>query len=104
MRKSGACYPLLYSYAALLGTLVTTPLFDGHKSYITYPPLSNIHNDLRIEVEFKSQTENGLMFFSGGKKMKVEDFVSLSLVEGYLEFRYELGTGWNVVVNKKMCS
>lgn len=36
---------------------------------------------------------DGLMFFSGGKKMKVEDFVALSMVDGHVEFRYELGTG-----------
>uniref|UniRef100_A0A3B3CG13 Heparan sulfate proteoglycan 2 n=1 Tax=Oryzias melastigma TaxID=30732 RepID=A0A3B3CG13_ORYME len=72
--------------------LVTTPLFDGTESYIAYPPLTNIHDDLRIELEFKPLEKNGLMFFSGGKKMKVEDFVAISMVEGHVEFRYELGT------------
>ncbi|XP_030623830.1 basement membrane-specific heparan sulfate proteoglycan core protein [Chanos chanos] len=75
------------------GTLVTTPLFDREDSYIAYPPLTNIHNDLRIDMEFKPMDSNGLMFFSGGKKMKVEDFVALSMVNGHVEFRYELGTG-----------
>lgn len=75
------------------GTLVTTPLFDGDESYIAYPPLTNIHNDLRIEMEFKPMDSDGLMFFSGGKKMKVEDFVMLSMVDGHVEFLYELGTG-----------
>ncbi|XP_023812627.1 basement membrane-specific heparan sulfate proteoglycan core protein isoform X8 [Oryzias latipes] len=75
------------------GELVTTPLFDGTESYIAYPPLTNIHDDLRIELEFKPLENNGLMFFSGGKKMKVEDFVAISMVEGHVEFRYELGTG-----------
>uniref|UniRef100_A0A673I3B9 Basement membrane-specific heparan sulfate proteoglycan core protein-like n=1 Tax=Sinocyclocheilus rhinocerous TaxID=307959 RepID=A0A673I3B9_9TELE len=75
------------------GILVTTPLFDGDESYIAYPPLTNIHNDLRIEMEFKPMDSDGLMFFSGGKKMKVEDFVMLSMMDGHVEFRYELGTG-----------
>ncbi|KAJ8260293.1 hypothetical protein GJAV_G00179310 [Gymnothorax javanicus] len=75
------------------GTLVTTPSFDGDDSFIAYPPLTNIHNDLRVELEFKPEDQDGLMFFSGGKKMKVEDFVSLSLRDGHVEFRYELGTG-----------
>ncbi|XP_051735859.1 basement membrane-specific heparan sulfate proteoglycan core protein isoform X14 [Ctenopharyngodon idella] len=79
------------------GTLVTTPLFDGVESYIAYPPLTNIHNDLRIEMEFKPMDVDGLMFFSGGKKMKVEDFVALSMVDGHVEFRYELGTGQAVL-------
>ncbi|KAM9343546.1 basement membrane-specific heparan sulfate proteoglycan core protein [Pholidichthys leucotaenia] len=75
------------------GELVTTPLFDGEESYIAYPPLTNIHDDLRVEIEFKPLERDGLMFFSGGKKMKVEDFVAISMVEGHVEFRYELGTG-----------
>lgn len=76
-----------------LGELVTTPLFDGEESYIAYPPLTNIHDDLRVELEFKPLERDGLMFFCGGKKMKVEDFVAISMVEGHVEFRYELGTG-----------
>lgn len=72
---------------------MTTPLFNGEDSFITYPPLTNIHNDLRVDLEFKPMEANGLMFFSGGKKMKVEDFVSLAMVDNHVEFRYELGTG-----------
>ncbi|XP_069382459.1 basement membrane-specific heparan sulfate proteoglycan core protein isoform X24 [Paralichthys olivaceus] len=75
------------------GELVTTPLFDGKETYIAYPPLTNIHDDLRVEMEFKPLRGDGLMFFCGGKKMKVEDFVGISMVEGHVEFRYELGTG-----------
>uniref|UniRef100_A0A3B4GZM7 Heparan sulfate proteoglycan 2 n=1 Tax=Pundamilia nyererei TaxID=303518 RepID=A0A3B4GZM7_9CICH len=72
--------------------LVTTPLFDGEESYIAYPPLTNIHDDLRVELEFKPVQRDGLIFFCGGKKMKVEDFVAISMVKGHVEFRYELGT------------
>ncbi|XP_055787284.1 basement membrane-specific heparan sulfate proteoglycan core protein-like isoform X4 [Salvelinus fontinalis] len=79
------------------GELVTTPLFDGLESYIAYPPLTNIHNDLRIEMEFKPMKLDGLMFFSMGKKMKTEDFVSLEMVDGYVQFCYELGTGQAVL-------
>ncbi|XP_034151976.1 basement membrane-specific heparan sulfate proteoglycan core protein isoform X5 [Esox lucius] len=79
------------------GELVTTPLFDGLDSYIAYPPLTNIHNDLHIEMEFKPMDLDGLMFFSVGKKMKVEDFVSLEMVDGHVQFCYELGTGQAVL-------
>lgn len=72
---------------------MTTPMFDGEQSFIAYPPLTNIHDDLRVELEFKPLDRDGLMFFCGGKKMKVEDFVAISMVEGHIEFRYELGTG-----------
>ncbi|CAL8325836.1 unnamed protein product [Merluccius merluccius] len=75
------------------GELVTTPMFDGEASYIAYPPLTNIHDDLRVELEFKPLERDGLMFFCGGEKIKVEDFVAVSMVDGHVEFRYELGTG-----------
>ncbi|CAB1426562.1 unnamed protein product, partial [Pleuronectes platessa] len=75
------------------GELVTTPMFDGEETFIAYPPLTNIHDDLRVEMEFKPLHGDGLMFFCGGKKMKTEDFVGISMVEGHVEFRYELGTG-----------
>ncbi|XP_061650019.1 basement membrane-specific heparan sulfate proteoglycan core protein isoform X13 [Phyllopteryx taeniolatus] len=75
------------------GELVTTPLFNGEESYISYPPLTNVHDDLRVELEFKPIERDGLMFFCGGKKMKVEDFVAISMADGHVEFKYELGTG-----------
>lgn len=81
------------------GELVTTPLFDGEESYIAYPPLTNIHDDLRVELEFKPMERDGLMFFCGGKKMKVEDFVAISMVDGRVEFRYELGTGKKINID-----
>ncbi|XP_061908758.1 basement membrane-specific heparan sulfate proteoglycan core protein [Entelurus aequoreus] len=79
------------------GELVSTPLFDGHESYVSYPPLTNVHDDLRVEMEFKALKGDGLMFFCGGKKMRVEDFVSISMVDGHVEFKYELGTGQAVL-------
>lgn len=78
---------------------MTTPLFDGEESYIAYPPLTNIHDDLRVELEFKPMERDGLMFFCGGKKMKVEDFVAISMVDGRVEFRYELGTGKKIYID-----
>ncbi|XP_077465112.1 basement membrane-specific heparan sulfate proteoglycan core protein [Stigmatopora argus] len=75
------------------GELITTPLFTGDESYISYPPLTNVHDDLRVEMEFKPIERDGLMFFCGGKKMKVEDFVAIYLADGHVEFKYELGTG-----------
>uniref|UniRef100_A0A669DG86 Heparan sulfate proteoglycan 2 n=1 Tax=Oreochromis niloticus TaxID=8128 RepID=A0A669DG86_ORENI len=87
-----------------VGELVTTPLFDGVESYIAYPPLTNIHDDLRVELEFKPVQRDGLMFFCGGKKMKVEDFVAISMVKGHVEFRYELGTGQAILVSPEPVS
>ncbi|XP_029013106.1 basement membrane-specific heparan sulfate proteoglycan core protein isoform X4 [Betta splendens] len=93
------CHLGKFGDKCMAGELVTTPQFDGEESYIAYPPLTNIHDDLRVELEFKPQERDGLMFFCGGKKVKVEDFVAISMVDGHVEFRYELGTGQAVLLS-----
>ncbi|XP_068162728.1 basement membrane-specific heparan sulfate proteoglycan core protein isoform X3 [Antennarius striatus] len=98
------CHLGKFGNKCMAGELVTTPLFDGEESFIAYPPLTNIHDDLRVELEFKPLERDGLMFFCGGKKMKVEDFVSISMVEGRVEFRYELGTGQAILVSPEPVS
>ncbi|XP_026867788.2 LOW QUALITY PROTEIN: basement membrane-specific heparan sulfate proteoglycan core protein [Electrophorus electricus] len=98
------CHLGKHGTKCMAGTLVTTPSFDGKDSYIAYPPLTNIHNDLRIDMEFKPMSTDGLMFFSGGRKMKVEDFVALSMVDGHVEFRFELGTGQAVLRSQEPVS
>ncbi|XP_063292891.1 basement membrane-specific heparan sulfate proteoglycan core protein isoform X6 [Pelobates fuscus] len=75
------------------GVMVSIPSFNGESSYISYPALTNIHNELRVDMEFKPLSLDGLLFFSGGKGAPVDDFVSLAMVGGHLEFRYELGSG-----------
>ncbi|KAJ8021428.1 Agrin [Holothuria leucospilota] len=46
-----------------------------------------------IEVEFLSEEENGMIFYQGQKTDGNGDFVSLNLVDGFLEYRYDLGSG-----------
>ncbi|XP_049631522.1 basement membrane-specific heparan sulfate proteoglycan core protein [Suncus etruscus] len=79
------------------GVTVTTPSMSGTGSYLTMPALTNTHHELRLDVEFKPLAPNGLLLFSGGKSGPVEDFVSLAMVGGHLEFRYELGSGLAVL-------
>lgn len=72
---------------------MTTPSMSGTGSYLVLPALTNMHHELRLDIEFKPLAPNGLLLFSGGKREPVEDFVSLAMVGGHLEFRYELGSG-----------
>ncbi|XP_039364874.1 basement membrane-specific heparan sulfate proteoglycan core protein isoform X5 [Mauremys reevesii] len=79
------------------GVMATTPSFNGSDSFISYPPLTNIHYELRLDAEFKPLSPNGLILFSGGTGAPVEDFVSLAMASGHVEFRYELGSGMAVL-------
>nr|XP_035965225.1 basement membrane-specific heparan sulfate proteoglycan core protein isoform X17 [Halichoerus grypus] len=79
------------------GVTVTTPSMSGTGSYLALPALTNTHHELRLDVEFKPLAPDGILVFSGGKSRPVEDFVSLAMVGGHLEFRYELGSGLAVL-------
>lgn len=72
---------------------MTTPYFHGGDAFVSYPPLTNIHYELRVDIEIKPLSPNGLILFSGGNGAPVADFVSLSMAKGHVEFRYELGSG-----------
>lgn len=77
------------------GATVTTPYFHGADAFISYPSLTNIHYELRVDLEIKPLSPDGLILFSGGNGGPGADFVSLSMAAGHLEFRYELGSGEN---------
>lgn len=70
---------------ALPTTYIETPSFDG-SSYIRLKPLKAYHK-LNIDIEFKAFSENGVILYNQQKPDGTGDFVSLALVNGYLEFR-----------------
>ncbi|XP_041975156.1 agrin-like isoform X2 [Aricia agestis] len=70
---------------------IETPSFDG-SSYVRLKPLKAYHK-LNIDIEFKAFSENGVILYNQQKSDGTGDFVSLALVNGYLEFRYNLGNG-----------
>ncbi|POI32121.1 hypothetical protein CIB84_004127, partial [Bambusicola thoracicus] len=79
------------------GEAVSVPSFDEAGAFISYPPLTNVHHELRVEAEFLPRAPDGLLLFSAGKASPVEDFVALAMVGGHLEFHYELGSGTAVL-------
>ncbi|CAM9797951.1 unnamed protein product, partial [Bubo scandiacus] len=75
------------------GEAVSVPSFGEAGAFVSYPPLTNVHHELRVEAEFLPLAPDGLLLFSAGKAAPVEDFVALAMAGGHLEFRYELGSG-----------
>jgi agrin len=55
-------------------------------------PLKAYHK-LNIDIELKTFSENGLILYDQQKADGSGDFVSLALVNGFVEFRYNLGDG-----------
>ncbi|XP_042333788.1 LOW QUALITY PROTEIN: basement membrane-specific heparan sulfate proteoglycan core protein [Sceloporus undulatus] len=90
-----------YGEKCMSGVTVTTPHFHGGNAFISYPPLTNIHYELRVDAEIMPLFPDGLILFSGGDGSPVADFVSLNMVNGHLEFRYELGSGTAILQSAK---
>ncbi|XP_011499741.1 PREDICTED: agrin-like [Ceratosolen solmsi marchali] len=65
--------------------------FDG-KSYVRMNRLKAYYK-LSIEVEFKTYAENGIIVYNQQKQDGTGDFVSLAIVDGFVQFRYNLGNG-----------
>ncbi|XP_050313632.1 agrin-like isoform X2 [Anthonomus grandis grandis] len=68
-----------------------TPSFSG-RSYAILKTIE-AYNKLIIEMEFKSYTYDGILLYNAENEDGTGDFVSLSLVNGFVEFKYNLGHG-----------
>ncbi|CAL4097372.1 unnamed protein product, partial [Meganyctiphanes norvegica] len=55
------------------------------------------YNKVQIELEFRSFTDSGILLYSQQVKDGSGDYISLALVDGYIEFRYNLGSGPAVI-------
>lgn len=72
---------------------VHIPEFSGH-SYLEYKGLGRSSLlFLEIELVIKPTKPNGLILYNGYTKDRQGDFISLAMVQGRLEFRFDLGTG-----------
>jgi len=52
---------------------------------------------ISMSLVLMANDSNGLIFYNGQKTDGKGDFISLSLNDGYLEFRYDLGKGPAVI-------
>ncbi|KAM4563524.1 agrin isoform 4-T4 [Odontesthes bonariensis] len=72
------------------------PSFDG-ESYLTFPKMTAYHT-VRIAMEFRASDMNGLLLFNG--QLRKKDFISLALVNGSVELRFNTGSGTGTLVSK----
>lgn len=72
---------------------VHIPEFLGH-SYLEFPGLGrSALLFMEIELVFKATKADGTILYNGYKQDRSGDFISLALHGGFLEFRFDLGTG-----------
>lgn len=74
------------------------PEFGG-KSYLAFKTMKAYYT-VRISLEFRTSDLNGLLLYNGQKKGK--DFISLALVRGYVELRFNTGSGTGIITSRRM--
>eukprot|EP00061_Rhincodon_typus_P017007 g45502.t1 len=55
---------------------------------------------VRINLEFRASDLDGLLLYNGQKKGK--DFISLALVRGHVELRFNTGSGTGIIISKTL--
>ncbi|XP_055334862.1 agrin-like [Paramacrobiotus metropolitanus] len=90
-QASCACAPGFQGKFCEEATLTTIPSFGG-KSFFELRPMSG-YTQLNIELDFQAHALDGIILYNGQKSDGGGDFVSLSLNNGFVEFRYDLGDG-----------
>ena len=72
-------------------TEILTPSFSG-TSFLELPRLE-AYTRLTIHVDFTSFSDNGVILYNGQTASGEGDFVSLTLRSGFVELRFNLGSG-----------
>ena len=76
---------------------IMTPSFDG-MSYIELSYVMDTENT-RLQLSFNPSSPDGYLLYAGNYTPATPDFLSLLLVNGRVELRYELGSGVQVLVS-----
>lgn len=61
--------------------------------YLELPCLEGVSKTFSIELWFLTRATDGLLLYNGQLTNGRGDFISLNLVQGRLEFRFNLGSG-----------
>lgn len=71
---------------------VRFPRFRG-TGYLALPVLRDAYKEFAVAIEFRPEAKNGLLLFSAEFENAHKDFFSITLVNGFIEFRFDCGTG-----------
>jgi len=76
-----------------VGEQVRVAMFDG-MSFLQFVGLQrSVLSFTDVELVIKPTSRDGLVFYNGYVKRPSGDFISLALKDGFVEFRFDLGTG-----------
>ncbi|KAK5603998.1 hypothetical protein CRENBAI_024714 [Crenichthys baileyi] len=78
---------------------VNFPRLYGY-SHMTFEPLKNSYQTFQITLEFKAESEDGLLLYCGENEHGRGDFTSLALIRGKLHYRFNCGTGAAQIISE----
>ncbi|XP_070153239.1 basement membrane-specific heparan sulfate proteoglycan core protein isoform X5 [Polyergus mexicanus] len=81
----------------LVVTGVVPNFSQAPESYIAFPPLPDSYLKFNIEISFKPENYDGILLYNAESVHGNDDFIALSLVNGYPQFKFNLGSGPAVV-------
>lgn len=61
------------------------------------PTLRNAHRSLKINIEFKPESFDGVLLYSGQETNLEGDFIAIILNQGFVEFRFDCGMGEGII-------
>lgn len=67
------------------------------KSYLVLPKIEDAYTRFNFEISFKPERPNGLILYNGQRRGSNVKYLSLSLNEGYPEFRFDFGNEPTIV-------
>ncbi|XP_076325413.1 terribly reduced optic lobes isoform X10 [Tachypleus tridentatus] len=78
--------------AILVVTGVVPYFTQSPSSYMKMTTLPDAHMEFDVELSFRPDNPNGLLLYNGQQE-GTGDFMTLLMKDGYVELRYELGSG-----------
>ena len=65
------------------------PSFSG-QSYLQMKKIHHGNSKITIEMTFRPLTTNGLLLYAAqSKNGRGQDFISLAIIDGYVDFRWD---------------
>ncbi|XP_011498922.1 PREDICTED: pikachurin [Ceratosolen solmsi marchali] len=75
---------------------VRSPRFTG-LSWLAFPALHAAYKHVQLELEFRPEAWDGVLLLAGERDDLQGDFMALIIHHGYVEFRFDCGSGVGIV-------
>ncbi|XP_044575810.1 pikachurin-like [Cotesia glomerata] len=75
---------------------VKSPRFTGH-GWLAFPALKAAYKHIQLDLEFRPEAWDGILILTGERDDLQGDFMALILHHGFIEFRFDCGSGVGIV-------